>query len=276
MKRILLIIFILINLNIWALEVAAPKAPPSIPLLTMEGIDLTLYEDVSTQGVPAIIRRKGEIYILPVNLGASLYKRGAKIRLVGVTSDGLLSLVSSEIDTFRGLQGRTLYIGGQGASPDVITRSLLAQEGIDSRITYRSSPEIAKLMITGRVANAILPEPLATMVLTKNPDVRRVADLKDIWPGKAIPQVGIFVMEATLETKKDQIDRFLEDYVSSLGSFSDTEVDRALEEFGLSMDRDAFRSSLKHMNLTLKKERENVERYLKTLGIEVEDGFYGW
>lgn len=275
MKKTILLIFTLMQLNTWAIQVAAPKAPPSIPLLGMD-IDLTLYQDVSTEGVPAIVRGRGDIYILPVNVGAKLYNKGAAIQFLGATSQGLLSLLSSEAEGLEELQGEKLYIGGQGSSPDVITQTILHEREIEADILYRSSPEIAKLLITGRIKSAVLPEPLATMVLAKNPNVQRVEELKDLWKGGSIPQVGIFILKDSLETKGEETEEFIQEYKRSLDSISSEDMERAISHFGLKMSVDEFKTSLKYMNLTFERNREDVDNYLKKLGIEVEDDFYAW
>lgn len=275
MKKVI-ILFILMQLNIWALEVAAPKAPPSIPLLEIENIDLNLYQDVSTEGVPAIVRGRGDIYILPVNVGANLYNRGAKIKFLGATSEGLLSLLSTEVEELSELEGKKLYIGGQGSSPDVITKKILEDNEIGAQINYRSSPEIAKLLMSGRIENAILPEPLATMVTGKNPDVKRVEELKELWEGNSIPQVGIFVQEKTLLTDEDKVEEFIENYTQALEDISDDEIEEAIKRFGVQMSTEEFRSSVEYMNLGFTRDKENIERYLDALGLEVEEEFYAW
>ncbi len=275
MKKTILLIFTLLQINIWAIQVAAPKAPPSIPLLGMD-IDLTLYQDVSAEGVPAIVRGRGDIYILPVNVGAKLYKKGADIRFLGTTSEGLLSLLSSEADALGELEGKKLYIGGQRSSPDVITRTILEERGIEADILYRSSPEIAKLLITGRIKNAVLPEPLATMVLAKNPNIQRMEELKDLWPGESIPQVGIFVIGSSLDAKEEEIEKFIEGYIKSLGSLSTEDIEGAIGKFSLNMSVEEFKSSLEYMNLTFERDRESVDNYLKKLNIEVGNDFYAW
>ncbi|GLI56757.1 hypothetical protein PM10SUCC1_22710 [Propionigenium maris DSM 9537] len=275
MKKIILLTFTFLQLNIWAIQVAAPKAPPSIPLLGMD-IDLTLYQDVSTEGIPAIVRGRGDIYILPVNVGAKLYNKGADIKFLGATSEGLLSLLSSEAEDLGELESKKLYIGGQGSSPDVITRTIMEERGIEADILYRSSPEIAKLLITGRIQNAILPEPLATMVLAKNPNIQRVEELKDLWPGEAIPQVGIFVLGSSLETKEKEVIEFIEGYKEALESISTEDIERAIDEFNLKMSVEEFKSSLEYMNLTFERDRKSMDNYLKKLNIEVGDDFYAW
>lgn len=276
MKKAILLLFTLFQINIWGLEVAAPKAPPSIPLLGIEDIDLNLYQDVSTEGVPAIVRGRGDIYILPVNVGANLYSRGAKIRFLGATSEGLLSLLSSEVETLSELEGRKLYIGGQGSSPDVITKKILEANEIDTQINYRSSPEIAKLLMSGRIENAVLPEPLATMVLVKNDSVKRVEELKNLWDNSSIPQVGIFVQEKTLVRDEDEVEDFIETYKKSVENISDEDIENAIERFGIKMSISEFRSSIEYMNLGFTRDKKSVENYLNILGLEVEEDFYAW
>lgn len=273
MKKIL-VLFTILTMNIWALDVTSPMAPPSVPLFGINDINVHLVQDVSTEMIPSIIKGKEGIYVLPINVGAKLYAKGIKIKFLGTTSNGLLSFVSTKAKTFSDLNNQPLYIGGQGSSPDVITKSILTKEKVDAKITYRSSPEIAKLMITGKIENAILPEPLATMVLSKNKNAVRVVELKDLWLDKTMPQVGMFVLDSTLQNQPREIEKFLADYKKSVANISDKEVAEAITKFNLKMTSEEFKSSMKYMNLTLDNNKNEVNNYLEMLGIEVKDDFY--
>ncbi|WP_320047835.1 ABC transporter substrate-binding protein [uncultured Ilyobacter sp.] len=277
MKKLIASIFMVISLTIWGIEIDAPKAPPSIPLLAMEGIDINFYQDVSTEVVPKIIKKRGELYIIPVNVGANLYNKGIDIRLVGVTSRGLLSFLSKEIDRVEDLDGKKLYIGGQGSSPDVVMRNILESRKISPEISYRSSGEIAKLAMAGRIENLVLPEPLATMVLGKNKDFKRVVELKDLWEGKEIPQVGIFVMGKVYDEKPLEVNKFVKYYKKALERKSEEKLlEKARKEFLLGMSTGELGKSVKYMNLTLDTGCEkSVEHYLDALGIKLPgDEFY--
>lgn len=279
MKKLIASIFMIISLTVLGMEINAPKAPPSIPLLAMKGIDINFYQDVSTEVVPKIIKKKGELYIIPVNVGANLYNKGMDIRLVGVTSTGLLSLLSKEIKSVEELGGKKLYIGGQGSSPDVVMRNILDSMKISPEINNRSSGEIAKLAMAGRIDNLVLPEPLATMVLGKNKDFKRVAELKDLWKGREIPQVGIFVMGKVYDEKSIEVDKFIKNYKKALGRKSEVKLlEKAKEEFSLGLSIGELEESIKYMNLTLDTGcQESVEHYLKALGIKLPgDEFYVW
>jgi NitT/TauT family transport system substrate-binding protein len=279
MKKLILLIFMMISLISWGLEIAAPKAPPSIPLLAMDGLDIKLYQDVSTETVPKIIKKEGELYLLPVNVAATLYNKGVDIRLVGVTSRGLLSFLSNRLDSIEELDGEKLYIGGQGSSPDVVTRNILGTMGIMSEINYRSSSEIAKLAMTGRIDNIILPEPLATMVLSKNKNFKRVAELKNLWDGGEMPQVGIFVLGNVYDEKSKEVEKFVEAYREALKQKENVDLlKKAKEEFSLGLSVAELGESVGYMNLTMDRgSKVSVENYLKALSIKLPgDDFYAW
>lgn len=113
--------------------------------------------------------------------------------------------------------------------------------------------------MSGRIKNAVLPEPLATMVTAKNPEVERVEELKNLWEGGSIPQVGIFVQEKTLLSRGDEVERFIGDYIQALESISDAEIEAAIERFGVTMSTEEFRSSIKYMNLDfIREDRKSV------------------
>jgi len=279
MKKIIASVFMIVSLAVWGLEIDAPKAPPSIPLLAIEDININFYQNVSTEVVPKIIRKKGELYIIPVNVAATLYNKGVDIRLLGVTSRGLLSFLSKDIEKIVDLEGKKLYIGGQGSSPDVVMKNILEKKNISPEISYRSSGEIAKLAMAGKIDNLVLPEPLATMVLSKNKNFKRVTELKDLWKGKEIPQVGIFVMGKVYDENPIEVDKIIEKYKKALERKNEVKLlERAIEEFSLKLSIGDLEESVRYMNLTLDTGcKKSVEHYLDALGIKLPgDEFYAW
>lgn len=279
MKKIIASVFMIVSLAVWGLEIDAPKAPPSIPLLAIEDININFYQNVSTEVVPKIIRKKGELYIIPVNVAATLNNKGVDIRLLGITSRGLLSFLSKDIEKIVDLEGKKLYIGGQGSSPDVVMKNILEKKNISPEISYRSSGEIAKLAMAGKIDNLVLPEPLATMVLSKNKNFKRVTELKDLWKGKEIPQVGIFVMGKVYDENPIEVDKIIEKYKKALERKNEVKLlERAIEEFSLKLSIGDLEESVRYMNLTLDTGcKKYVEHYLDALGIKLPgDEFYAW
>jgi len=279
MKKIIASVFMIVSLAVWGLEIDAPKAPPSIPLLAIEDININFYQNVSTEVVPKIIRKKGELYIIPVNVAATLNNKGVDIRLLGITSRGLLSFLSKDIEKIVDLEGKKLYIGGQGSSPDVVMKNILEKKNISPEISYRSSGEIAKLAMAGKIDNLVLPEPLATMVLSKNKNFKRVTELKDLWKGKEIPQVGIFVMGKVYDENPIEVDKIIKKYKKALERKNEVKLlERAIEEFSLKLSIGDLEESVRYMNLTLDTGcKKYVEHYLDALGIKLPgDEFYAW
>ncbi len=275
MKKLIFFILFVMSLNIYGIDVFGPKAPPTIGFLRDNSIELYLYQDASTEVIPKIIKGREGIYILPMNLGATLYNKGVDIKLMASMTNGLLSLVSTEVDSFKELEGKDLYIGGMGASPDVVTRSLLTRNNIDVEIKYRTSQEIARLIISGRIKNAILPEPLATLVTSKNSKVQRVVQLKELWPNKKIPQVGIFIVGDDKQLKS-RVDVVLDSYKMKVNNFTNEDIDLTIKEFKLPMDRREVYNSVEYMNLTYDRDKVAIKEYLKVLKIETNGDFYGW
>lgn len=176
--------------------VQAPVAPATAPLLVMQEagwspgsgveMDLIIYKSVE-EATTRVMKGEADCTILPVNVAAKLYNKGVPVKLANVSTWGLLYLVSGDPDVKRltDLRGRELYVGARGATPDILTRYLLAKNGIgkgEADIKYAQSPEIAQMIIGGLARTAVLPEPLVTQVTSKKPSVMSLLkDVTGIW-----------------------------------------------------------------------------------------------
>lgn len=274
------IIMFILSINIFAVNILLPKGPPSLPIakvaLSMEGVNLIYYTDPVVEVVPNIIRNQDYLYVIPVNLGAKLYARNQDLKLLAVLSQGMLSIVSSkDFTNIKDLHKEVIHIGGQGSSPDVVSQYIFSKNKIKPQIQYRSSEEVAKLMISKRGTSAVLPEPLASLVLSKNKDFKRSFILKDLWNDgegiNSIPQVGIFASKVLLEKNKDFIEEFQREYKRSLQWIEEDIVSAgnfALDVFNLNLDNAVIVEAIKNMNLVFikgKNAQKEVEDYLKKL-----------
>lgn len=274
------IIMFVLSMNIFALEVLLPKGPPSLPIarvaLNMKDINLKYYTDPVVEVVPNIIRNQDYLYVIPVNLGAKLYSKNQDLKLLAVLSQGMLSIVSSKDYTdIKNLDNEIIHIGGQGSSPDVVSQYIFSKNNIKPQIQYRSSEEVAKLMISKRGTSAVLPEPLASLVLSKNQEFKRSFILKDLWGDgdevNSIPQVGIFASKALLEKNVDLIKEFEREYKRSLQWIEEDIINAgnfALEVFNLNLDNKVIVEAIKNMNLVFikgKDAQKEVEGYLNKL-----------
>jgi NitT/TauT family transport system substrate-binding protein len=110
------------------------------------------------------------------------------IVLAAITGEGMISLVTKDtsVTSLASLKGKRVYVAGQGATPDYMTRYLLASSGIavgeganavalDFSIP---SAEIAPALISGKIAYAVVPEPFSTVITSNNAAFRRAIDFQ--------------------------------------------------------------------------------------------------
>ncbi len=138
-----------------------------------------------TQVVAKLTNGEVDVAALPTNLAAILYNKGVDIKLVAVIGNGMLSVVSSDLNSWI---DTTINVpGGPSATPNQVASMLIGQNGydidsdFDLDFSITSSAQLSQLLIANRATSALLPEPFTTMVLTKNPDVKIVLDVQKVY-----------------------------------------------------------------------------------------------
>jgi NitT/TauT family transport system substrate-binding protein len=158
--------------------------PPRIP-----GFDVKVEALAQADLMAArFIAGEAKVGILPANVAAKIASTGKPVQIAAVLGNGMLSLLSSDpgVRRIEDLQGKTVEVAGQGATPDYVFRRILITKGIrpdtDIRLSYALAyPEIAQSLIAGRIATALLPEPFATMARSGRPDLRQIGDIQEEW-----------------------------------------------------------------------------------------------
>ncbi|MDD4588191.1 MAG: ABC transporter substrate-binding protein [Heliobacteriaceae bacterium] len=263
-------------------RVQAPVAPPSIPLVPFTekaGVQVSWYQSVE-EAMSRIMRDEVDISILPVNSMAILFNRGVPVQLGAVSTWGILYLVSADpqVNSWADLRGKTVAVGAQGFSPDLVFRSLLAAQGLqagqDVQILYGASPEIAQLLAAGQLQVAVLPEPMLTAVLVKNPNLRIVLNLETEWQKafpqtKGLPQAGLAVSKKFSETNPEAWRQFALEYAQNLAGYvNDPTKVGVREEQVLRLPLQVVRESLSRSNLQFvpaDEAQEAVHAYLEQL-----------
>lgn len=250
--------------------------------------------------VSKLLSGEFDIAALPTNLAATLYNKGAGYQLLAMNTWGVLYIVSTDtsISSWDDLKGRTINTFGRGATPDVVLRYLLSANSIDPdkdvTIDY-SIPQqtgLASAMIAGKVDTALLPEPLVTMVTTKNSDLKIVIDLQSEWEkihGADIPmaQGSLVVRKEFAEKNPEIVAAFLTLYEESI-SWVNTNPEQAgvLVEKHIGIPAKIAEKAIPRSNIrfmTAMDARQPVERYLEVLynfsprtvgGKMPDEGFY--
>lgn len=161
-----------------------------------------------------------DIAALPPNTAAKLYNGGVGYSLAAVIGDGMLSFITADpaLTSVAGLKGREIAVSGQGAVPEYVFRLILKKNGLDPDADLKLNfslpyPEAVASLVSGRIQNAVLPEPFATMALAGNPKLRQPFDIQALYAssgGSATYPISVLVVKNGLAAKRpDRVKAFL-------------------------------------------------------------------
>ncbi len=128
-----------------------------------------------------------DIALVPANLASVLYnKTEGGISVIDINTLGVLYGVTGDesVSSLADLAGKTIYMTGQGTTPQYAMDYILAQNGLTDSVTieYRSeATEIAALFVEDPTITAVLPQPFATVVQVQNEGVTEFMDLNEEW-----------------------------------------------------------------------------------------------
>lgn len=173
-----------------------------------------------------------QVAAVPVNVAASLYnKTNGKIQVAAINTLGTLFLLENgdSIQSVADLKGKTIYVSGQGATPEYVLDYILTSNGIDPDedvdIQFVADhATLATMVVAGEADIALLPQPNVTTVLTQVPDVRIALDLTKAWDdtnaknGKQgqLSMGCIIVNKEFAEQNKAAFNKFLDEYKASV------------------------------------------------------------
>ena len=184
------------------INVAALNGPSGIPMAYLfenkpqvSGADFQ-FQVVAGADVllPKLLKGEIDVGILPPNVAAKVFtKNNGALMVAAVMGQGMLNLLTKDetIVSLADLQGRTVTVAGQGATPEYMFRYLLKSNGItiaedgaapdaNSVALDFSVPaaEIAAALLSDKIQYAVVPEPFSTVATTKDASVRRAINLQ--------------------------------------------------------------------------------------------------
>lgn len=203
------------------LVLSGPPASVSTPLIHMvesgalngiaDKVEFRLWKDPDQLRVIAL-GGQADFVAMPTNVAANLYNRGVDLRLLNVSTWGMLWMVSRDgaAKTLADFRGKEIAMPFRADMPDIVFGLVAGAQGLDVKkdfkLRYVASPlDAMQLLITRRVDHALLAEPAISMALRKTksfpvslvaPDLYRSVDLQQEW-GRLfkrearIPQAGI-------------------------------------------------------------------------------------
>ena len=211
-----------------------------------------------------VIKGNFDIAAVPVNLASVLYKKtGGAVKVAGVNTLGVLYVLENgdTVNSVGDLKGKTIYVTGQGSTPEYVLNYILTKNGIDPEkdITIEFLAEHAELaaqMTSGSVSLGLLPQPNVTSVLMNNSDVRIALDFTEEWrkvSDSDLVMGCIIVSKEFAEEHSDELETFLEEYGKSV-EFVNSDADGAsklIEEAGIVPKAAIAKNALPYCNIVL-------------------------
>jgi NitT/TauT family transport system substrate-binding protein len=275
------------------INVSALKGPTAIGMVKLmkdadEGktenqysFSLTSIDEI----IPRISRGDVDIAAVPANLASVLYNNAGTYQVMAINTLGVLYIVEKgmTIQNVEDLRGKTIYVAGNGAVPELSLNYILAAHGLvpgqDVTIEFKSEPaEIIPFLLKDENGIAMLPQPFAATAQMKIEGLRIALDLTQEWDNVAstISKDGSSFVTSVMVVKKeftnqhpDLLRIFAEEYQTSTEWVNTNVADAALlvGETGIA-DSQVAEIAIPYCNITyidglLMKEKLNG--YLQTL-----------
>ncbi len=184
----------------------------------------------------------GEVQIasVPTNLAATLYnKLNGDVQMLAINTAGVLYMLENgnTIQSVNDLRGKTIYSTGEGANPEYVLRHVLAKNGIDpdKDVTIEfltENTELIQKLAKNEASVAMVPEPAATTVMTKNTALRVALSMDEEWnkvePNNKMMMGCVIAKKSFVEQNAEVINTFLADYKKSIEATSDVNATAAL------------------------------------------------
>jgi NitT/TauT family transport system substrate-binding protein len=227
-------------------RVAALKGPTGMSVAHMMTENDGAYE-FSLVAAPAevnalVISGQVDIASVPINAGAVLYnKTEGNVKALALTTRGMLYVLEKgdTIHSVQDLEGKTILYAGQGATPEYVMEYILSTFGVNATLeTEAEHAAVASKAIEGLADVVLLPEPMVTNVLMKNPDFRVALDVTEAFAeaakqnGAADAELSMSVVIARkefVEAHPELVEAFMKDLEASI-AFANENVAEAAQE----------------------------------------------
>lgn len=203
---------------------------------------------------------KGELDIaaVPTNVAPLLYnKDNGAYTVLAVNTLGMLYVLENgdTIQDIKDLDGKTVYMSGQGAVPEYVFDYILEKNGVEAEIVYNAEhAETAEALTAGKADIAVLPEPNVTAVTMKNENIRIALDLTEEWEKVSDNDMAmgcIIVRNEFLRDNKEAVDTFLDEYEDSIDYVNENLQDAAqlVEKYGIMASAAAAERAIPNCNI---------------------------
>lgn len=238
--------------------IAAPDGAPALAmagllgLSEIEGVETdfrVVTSDGSTEAATVVgaklVSGEYDMAVLPTNLAATLYNKGADIKSAAVVTWGNLYLVSkgAPLSGLAELEGKVVYTVSRSGPPDTVFKKLLSESGVaiasedeysvntDGTVAPVSGKVVLKYMPAttimpylkqNKIEYAVLAEPAVTNAMNAvGAELKTVLDFQHEWQkmtgSNSYPQASLIVRSEFAEGNK----KFVEEFINRLSDARD-------------------------------------------------------
>lgn len=230
-----------------------------------------LVEKNSGNLINSVLKGEPDFAIVPSNLVERISEKNIPYSVLGTAGWGSFYLIGyNTLKKPQELDGKKILINGKGLTPDLISNAVLKKVGAENYIMeYQSTPnDVAFLFLGKKVDYAIVPEPVLSELLTKNPDIKILLDFNELWRQEfhskyGYPQSTLIVKNDFYKNNPQLSKEITERFRSSINYLNSNPDSQIYSDFNLN------REKVKRMNLNFIPGTETVgtyKIYLETIG----------
>ncbi len=225
-----------------------------------------------------MLEGSADFAVLPTNMAAIIYNKGLDYRLIAIPVWGTLYLFGSDstIANWNDLKGKTVHVMARGMTPDVLFRNLLLKNGIipDEDIildySFPTHIDLANAVTAGRAELGVISEPLVSLVMAKNRNVRPLFDLNFEWEkihGIPMAQTAFMVKGSLIDDNPELVEQVVSAYDHSVRRVNaNPDIAAGLVvKYGILPDREVAAHSIPRSNLNFVRAniiKEEINEYL--------------
>jgi NitT/TauT family transport system substrate-binding protein len=247
------------------------------PTIENKRIELII-KDEPQQIQALMIQNKLDFAVLPTIMAANMYNKGVNYRMMACPVWGSLYILSNnpQITKIEDLKGTKLAIFGQGATTDVLMQreiGLNRLENLKLDYTYNTNATLGMALQNNIIENAVISEPLVSIILNKNPKTHIVSKLncQEFFGNSDIDiftQTAFLVQSSLIKNDGELVDVVNQLYISSCNFINDEPVNAAklLVKHGFFENAATAMASIRLSNIKYISAfaiEHEVERYLK-------------
>lgn len=228
-----------------------------------------------------ILEENIDFAIVPSTMGALLYNKTGKYILAAIPVWGTLYLFGRDtaIHEWHDLKGKKVSLMARGMTPDVMFRYLAEKNGLDPEkdmkldYSFPTHIELANAIASGVADLGVLSEPLTSLVMQNNPEVKPILNFDKEWnelfDGRVpFAQTALLVKKELAEQHPEIVDSYLEELEYSIDWVNQNPDSAAalIQKHAILPDSAVAYDAIPRSNLHFLeagKEKKGIEQYFK-------------